>query len=86
VWALAQRPLLPQAYMRSGPIVESLEEDHPLPHALAVFAAAIGLAHQRCQALTQGQGDSFDPGGAHCIRMKLSIDSFRKHDGFVLLT
>src|SRR6266576_3416502 len=42
-----QRPL--QAHVRSDHMVEGLKEDHPLPHALAVFAAAGRLARQRCQ-------------------------------------
>jgi hypothetical protein len=51
VGALAPRQRLPQAHMRSGHMVESLKADHPLPHTLAVFADALGLAHQRCQGL-----------------------------------
>src|SRR2546428_5028118 len=58
--ALVQRHLLPQAHVRSGHIVEGLEEDHPLPQARAVFAEAGRLAHQRRQGLPQRQVDSFD--------------------------
>ena len=50
--------------MRSDHIVEGLEEDHPLPQALAVFAETGRLAPQRRQSLTQGQVHPFDQGRA----------------------
>jgi hypothetical protein len=59
---LSQRQLLPQTHRRSGPIVEGVEDDDPLLHALAVFAEARRLVHQRCQGLTQGQVHPFDQG------------------------
>src|SRR2546421_4252084 len=59
-----QRQRLTQAHVRSGHVVEGLEEDHALPHTLAVFTEAGGLPRQRCQGLTQGQGEPFDQGRA----------------------
>src|SRR5712692_2307800 len=55
-----------QTHVRSFHIVEGLEEDHPLPQALAVFAEAGRLTRQRCQGLTQGQVHPFDQGRADC--------------------
>src|SRR5262245_14560973 len=62
--ALLPRQWPPQAHMRSPHIVEGLEEDHPLPQALAVFTEAGRLAPQRRQGLTQGQVHAFDQGRA----------------------
>ncbi len=59
-----RRQLLPQAHMWSRHIVEGLEEDHPLPQALAVFIETGCLTCQRGQGLTQGQVDPFNQGGA----------------------
>ena len=61
---LVQRQRLPQAHVRSGHIVEGLEEDHPLPQALAVFTEAGRLTDQRCQGVTHGQVHPFDQGRA----------------------
>ena len=65
--ALVQRQRLPQAHVRSCHIVEGLEEDHPLPQALAVFTEARRLPRQRCQGLTQRQVHPFDQGRAHRV-------------------
>jgi len=62
--ALVQRQRRPQAHGRSCHIVEGLEEDHPLPQALAVFPEAGRLPHQRCQGLPHGQVHPFDQGRA----------------------
>src|SRR5712691_6216536 len=61
---LVQWQRLPQAHMRSGDIIEGLQEDHPLPQAFAVFAEAGGLATPWRQSLAQGQVHPFDQGGA----------------------
>src|SRR5262245_22602113 len=53
---------LPQAHVRSGHIVEALEKDDPLPHALAVFTEAGRLTRQWGQGLTQGHVHPFDKG------------------------
>src|SRR5215510_1322383 len=55
---------LPQAHVRSSHIVEALEKDDPLPHALAVFTEAGRLTRQWGQGLTQGQVYPFDQGRA----------------------
>ena len=55
VCTLVQRQRLPQAHVRSGHIVEGLEEDHPLPQALTVFTDAGRLMRQWRQGLTQRQ-------------------------------
>jgi len=62
--ALPQRQRLPQAHVWSGHVVEGLEEDHSLPHTLAVFTEAGRLTRQGCQGLTQRQVDPFDQGRA----------------------
>ena len=61
---LVQGQLPSQAHMRSRDMREGLQEDHPLPQALAVFAAARRLAPQRRQGLPQGQVHPFHQGGA----------------------
>ena len=48
--------------MRSGDIVEGLEEDHPLLQTLAVSAEAVRFATQWRQGLPQGQIHPFDQG------------------------
>jgi len=48
--ALVQWQRLSQAHVWSRHIIEGLEEDHPLPQALAVFTEAGGLPGQRCKA------------------------------------
>ena len=50
VGALPQRPLLPQAHMRSGHMGGRLGTDRPLLQALAVCAEALGLAHHGAKA------------------------------------
>src|SRR6266478_7796289 len=62
VCALLWWQRLPQAHVWSGHIVEGLEEDHPLPQALAIFTETGRLTGQRCQSLTQGQVHPFDQG------------------------
>ena len=61
---LVQRQRLPQAHVRSGHIVEALEKDDPLPHALAVFTEAGRLTRPWGQGLTQSQVHPFDQGRA----------------------
>src|SRR5262249_45482381 len=61
---LVQRQRLPQAHVRSPHIVEGLEEDHPLPQALAVFTKAGCLARQGSQGLPHRQVHPFDQGRA----------------------
>ncbi len=73
-FALAQRQLPPQAPVRSGNVVEGLEEAPPLPQALAVFAEAGRLAHPRRQGLPQGQVQPFDQG---CTNPKLDFVQLR---------
>ena len=64
VSTLAQRQLLSQAPVRSGHVVEGLEDDDPLPQALAVCAEAVRLATQWRQGLPHGQGHPFAQGRA----------------------
>src|SRR2546425_6139592 len=81
VCALLWWQRLPQAHVRSGHVVEGLEEDHPLPHALAIFTETGRLTGQRCQGLTQGQVHQVlrdAPGFSHgevsrCLRSRQSI-------------
>src|SRR5262249_835634 len=61
--ALVPRQRLPQAHVRSGHIVEGMEEDHALPQTLAVFTEAGRLTRQWSQGLTQRQVHSFDQAG-----------------------
>ena len=53
---------VPQAHVRSGHIVEGLEEDHPLPHTLAIFTGTGRITGQRGQGLTQSQVHPLDQG------------------------
>ena len=77
--ALVQRQRLPQAHVRSGHVVEGLEEDHPLPQALAVFTEAGRLTRQWCQGLTQRQVHPFDQGRADRVaQVRQAFGS--KHD------
>ena len=64
VFALAHGQLGSQAHVWTGHVIERLEEEHSLPHALAVFAEAGRLARQRRQGLAQGQVQPFDQGRA----------------------
>ena len=74
---LVQWQLLPQAHMRSGDIIEGLEEDHPLPQVRVVFTEAGRLTRQRCQGLTQGQVHPFDQGRADRAAQDDDTDTLR---------
>jgi hypothetical protein len=62
--AHGRRQLLPQAQVRSGHIIEGMEEAHPFSPALAVVTEAGRLTRQWCQGLTQGQVHPCDQGCA----------------------